>query len=242
MSDNKFNWHVYERIVAAAEVESGGISISITPNARLLGRLSGKWRQVDVLLDARWGDDLSRRTIVDAKLRNRPIDIKEVESFEGMMKDCSALRGIIVCNSGHTDGALKRAQEAITIKILDLEEVDEYIWAAFDPCMGKCGHNSGCNHGLVLWDGQQPLPLGPGWAIVFTGKCDICHEFNVWCWDCGEKFTLSSEDEYKCGCELIWVSELDKETGGSERDQLNAVNLLVVSDEESYALDRRALR
>ena len=238
----ELTWRVYERIVAAAEAEECGINLSVTPNARLLGKISGKQRQIDVLIDARWGDDLSDRTIVDAKLRSRPIDITAVESFEGMMKDCSAHRGIIVCANGYTDGAIKRAQNAIMIKLLRVDEIDEYSWAAYEPCMGKCAQASSCIGGLVLWDGQHPLPLGPGWAIVFTGKCDVCHDFNVWCWDCGEKFALSPEDEYRCGCERVWVSAIEQETDEVERANLLAVHLLVTDGDEVLALDRRALR
>lgn len=240
----ELSWRVYERIVAAVEVEEHGIDLSVTPNARLTGKISGKSRQIDVLIDARWGDDLSGRIIVDAKLRRRRIDINTVEAFEGMMKDCSAHRGVIVCANGYTDGALKRAQDAITIKLLRADEVDEYAWAAYDPCLGKCARVSDRIGGLVLWDGQHPLPLGPGWAIVFTGKCDVCHEFNVWCWDCGEKFPLSSEDEYTCSCERTWVSAIEEQETDDEAARVHqvAVHLLVTDGDQVLALDRRALR
>ena len=84
------NWRLYERLVAALEAENSGIELSVTPNARIKGCISHKSRQIDVLIDARWGDDLSRRIIVDAKFHGRKLDIKDVESFEGMMKDCEA--------------------------------------------------------------------------------------------------------------------------------------------------------
>lgn len=106
MHEDALHWRVYERIVAAAEVEAGGIDFSVTSNARITGAISGKRRQVDVLIDTRWGDDLSGRTIVDAKIRSRRVDIRDVESLEAMMKDCRAGRGVIVCANGYTDGAL----------------------------------------------------------------------------------------------------------------------------------------
>ena len=241
MQENTLRWRIYERIVAAAEVETGGIDLSITPNAQIRGDISHKQRQVDVLIDARWGDNLTKRVIVDAKLRKRRIDIRHVESLEAMMKDCRAGRGIIVCANGYTDGALKRAQESITIKLLTAEEADDFSWAAFDPCIGKCSTLSKVGeNGLVLWDGQLPLALGAGWAIVFTGKCDTCHEFHVWCWDCGERFALSSEGEYECGCERTWASVTDPTA--PQRGQLEAVHLLMSDGNEVFSLDRRALR
>ena len=158
------------------------------------------------------------------------------------MRDCRAHRGVIVCANGYTNGALRRAQDAITIKLLHVDDVDEFVWASFDPCMGQCWQASDASRGLVLWDGQHPLPLGPGWAIVFTGKCDVCHEFNVWCWDCGEKFGLPFEYDYECPCGRIWVSAIEEDTDGDERGDPIAVHLLVIDGEISLALDRRALR
>jgi hypothetical protein len=56
-----------------------------------------------------------------------------------MMKDCGAERGILVCPNGWTSGAQKRAQDAITIKLISLEELQEQtLWASFDLCEGEC--------------------------------------------------------------------------------------------------------
>lgn len=242
MMRQDLNWKVYERIIGAIVTEECDIDLSVTPNARVMGRISGQRRQIDVLIDARWGDDLSNRTIVDAKLRSRPIGIRDVESFEGMMEDCSANRGVIVCSNGYTNSALKRAQKGITIRLLREDEVDEYEWDAFEPCLGKCARASESSQGLVLWDGKHSLLLGTGCAIVFTGKCDVCHEFNVWCWACGERFALASEDEYKCYCELIWISAIEEAGDETHGIHLNAAHLLVTNRNEVLALDRRALR
>lgn len=105
---NNENWRIYERLVAAFEAENVGVEMTITPNARVRGDISQQERQIDVLIEARWGDDI-RRIIVDAKLHRAKLDIKDVESFEGMMKDCRAKRGILVCPNGWTDGARRRA-------------------------------------------------------------------------------------------------------------------------------------
>lgn len=229
------DWKTYERIVAGLEAQNSGLDYSVTPNAKLKGSLSNTWRQVDVLIDARWGDDLSGRIIVDAKRKRRKLDVTHVEAFEGMMRDCLAHRGVIVCPNGYTKAALERAQEAITIKLLSFEEAHNFDWSAFDPCLGDCS-------GLVLWDGQLPIGVGLGWAIIFTGKCDICHQFHVWCWDCGESFTLAIEGDHECGCERVWASAIEEQTLFSNRTASVAVHLLMHDGQQLYALDRRALR
>lgn len=114
---------MYERFTAAFVSENAGIEVSVTPNAKIVGK-SRVGRQIDVLVDARWGDKRSRRVIVDAKMYGRKLDIKDVEAFEGMMRDCRADRGILFCPSGWTGGAKRRAQDAITIQMMSLEELE----------------------------------------------------------------------------------------------------------------------
>jgi hypothetical protein len=159
-------WRLYERLAAAIEAEGAGIDGSVTLNARVRGSVSGRWRQVDMLMDTRWEDGAGRRVIFDAKMRRQPVDINDVESFEGMMRDCSAKHGVIICSSGWTAGAERRAQDAITIKLLTIEEADK--WSPhFTPCMGKCDDRRGLKvgqHGLVLWDGQLGLAILGLWV------------------------------------------------------------------------------
>ena len=65
---------------------------------------------------------------------------------------------------------------------------------------------------------------------------------NIWCWDCGEKPVLSTEDEYKCNCARIWITAIVQETDEADGINLIAVHLLVTDDDEVPALDRRSLR
>src|SRR4051794_11538005 len=171
------DWRTYERIVAAFEADSRvGDVVSITPNASIIGAISGVSRQVDILIDLRWHNDVTKRVIVDAKRRRAKLDINDIETFEGMMRDCRATRGILVSPMGWTDGAAKRAQEAITLKLLSLEELDGSWRASFDECTGECAHGRRRSKpGMVLWDGQLGLEVGSGWVIAVTGKCDVCH-------------------------------------------------------------------
>jgi hypothetical protein len=243
-------WRVYERVAAAFEVEAGSLDYSVTPNARIVGAITRVERQVDVLIDLRWGDDeISGRTIVDAKNYAVKLDVKDVESFEGTMKDCRASRGVLVCPNGYSPAALRRAQDAITIKLLTLDEVDEFDWAHYERCQGDCLERPNPqDRGLVLWDGQHPVGIaGDGilgaWAIVFTGKCDRCHNFHVWCWDCGLRFALPDEGEFECGCdERQWVTAIEEEASDSTGQTLNAVHLFMVLAGQAYPLYRRRLR
>lgn len=226
------SWLVYERCVAAFTLEQNSeLQVTVQPNVKLTGRLSGIERQIDVLVDSRWKDGTDRRIIIDAKERKRKIDIKDIESFEGMMKDCGAARGIIVCTNGYTEAALRRAQEAITITVLTLDQLDEYEWA-YEPCLSKCTNNAPRLRGMVLWAAYMGIPINGVMLIFQTGKCDGCHDFHVWCWGCGSKFAMFYNQVYGCECGYEWISYHD--TGE------NTILLMFRVDEEyGVIIDRR---
>jgi len=225
------DWRIYERVAACFEIEAADMDASVTPNATLVGSLSGTSRQIDVLVDARWDDGVERRIIFDAKLRKRKVDVKDVESFEGMMRDVRASRGVLVCSSGYTKAALARAEQSIEIRIITSEEAEDLDFAMVDPCP-HCRNTKRKTEGLVFWDGQLPLPIGWGWAIMFTGKCDVCRSFAFWCWDCGDKKVVPDGEVYECGCERTWFIEKNAE---------EALFILRVEDGE-IPIDRRPLR
>ncbi|MEE4208996.1 MAG: restriction endonuclease [Parvularcula sp.] len=178
---------------------------TVIPNASLKGEISGVQRQIDILVDARWESGIERRIVYDAKRRKRKIDVKDVESFEGMMRDVRAARGVIVCSSGWTKAAEARADETIDIVLMTIEEAEEFDHAAVDPCP-NCADQDRKTTGLVFWDGQFPLPLD-AWALVFTGKCDVCRSFAFWCWNCGEKSVVPDEVLHQCFCGWTWYVE-----------------------------------
>lgn len=225
------DWRVYERVAACFEIETAGMDVSVTPNARLKGHISGIQRQIDILVDARWDEGFERRIIFDAKLRKRKVDVKDVESFEGLMRDVRASRGVLVCATGHTKAALKRAEESIDIRIVSAEEAVEFDHAAIDPCL-YCQVQRRRAPGVVFWDGQFPLPVGHGWAIIFTGKCDGCRSFAFWCWDCGEKLVVPDKETHECGCERVWFIDKNED---------EAVFVVRIEDGE-IPLDRRPVR
>jgi hypothetical protein len=225
------DWRVYERVAACFEVEAANMDVSVTPNASLTGSISGTKRQIDILVDARWKDGVERRIIFDAKLRKRRVDVKDVEAFEGLIRDVRAARGVLVCSSGHTKAALKRAEQLIDIRIVTAEEAVELDHAAIDPCP-NCAAEKRKAKGRVFWDGQLPLLIGSAWAIVFTGKCDGCRSFAFWCWDCGEKVLVPNTQTYECGCERVWFVEANA----------NEVVFIVRTEDGDVRLDRRPLR
>ena len=128
------DWRIYERIAACFEIEAAGMDTSVTPNAQLVGSISGVSRQIDILVDARWTEGQETRIIYDAKRRKRKLTVQDVDTFVGLMEDVRARRGVLICTNGWTAAAKKRADETIDLRLLTEEDAEEANHAAMDPC------------------------------------------------------------------------------------------------------------
>lgn len=64
--------------------------------------------------------------IIDCKKRTKPIDIKDVEQFIGLVADTGANKGTIISSSGFTVGAKKRAKIEDNIRLRKLTWEDAY--------------------------------------------------------------------------------------------------------------------
>ena len=66
------------------QAEHSGLEVTVAPNVKIKGCITGIGRQIDVLVDARWCDDgVETRMIVDAKHCRTKLDVEDVESFGG---------------------------------------------------------------------------------------------------------------------------------------------------------------
>ncbi|MFV0271776.1 MAG: restriction endonuclease [Macellibacteroides fermentans] len=227
-------WKVYERVVVKfMSEEYSSEEWTVIPNARITGYISNRKRQIDVLIDYRFNHDLERRIIIDAKERKRPIDIKEVESFEGTMRDVGAQKGFLICTNGYTKAAQNRAQQAIGLKIIPESEIEELNISSWDYCCN-------CERGLVLWDLYFGIEYDGMNYIQATGKCDNCGKFHIWCWSCGNKYVIGSEEEFQCNnCEepWFWMTSIEQEEDGSKYLYL----LLILGNGLHYIIDKLPL-
>lgn len=230
-------WRAYERLVARLVTDEYDSSFTVIPNAHVTGFISRRKRQLDILIDFRYDSDLNRRIIVDAKNRKRPVDIKDVESLEGMMRDVQAQHGILICSNGHTKAAERRAQDVIGIRLVPADDVENIDLHSWDPCLA-----SDCLKGLVLWDVTPSFSIGGGpWYIHAIGKCDECGLFHIWCWGCGQRVALQVEDEWYCGCGVpwFWLSSIEPDDE-IEGYQSHSNYLMVVYFNGHYQIvDRR---
>ncbi|MBA8908834.1 restriction endonuclease [Aminobacter ciceronei] len=247
MGDELEDWKRYERLVARLMADQLSTEFCVTPNASVLGRITGIPRQIDVLIEARHDTDNSRRIIVDAKRRKRKIDVKEVESFRGMMEDVGATHGYLVCPNGHTAAAEKRAQSAVSIRLLPLDRLE-----SFDPRTWPRCVRLGCKYGRVFWDGYPEISLGlvapDGTPTRMTfvhsvGKCDRCRKFHVSCATCRQILYVPEDDDsdigHQCACRLpwFWLASIEEDERGARSAELH----LAIGVSEVRTVNRRSL-
>lgn len=241
------DWKLYERLVARLMAEQLSTEFCVTPNALLLGAITGIKRQIDVLIELRHDTDNSRRMIVDAKRRKRKIDVKDVESFRGMMEDVGATHGYLICPSGHTAAAEKRAQTDVSIRLLPLDRLED-----FDPRGWPGCSRSKCRNGRVFWDGYPETSLdllaldGARRRHNFVhrvGKCDRCGAFHVSCATCRQMLCVPTNDEddigHQCACRppWFWLASVEEDERGAQSAELH----LVLGTGEVRTVNRRSL-
>lgn len=242
-------WELYERLVARMVADQLETDLCVTPNAHIVGRITGIRRQIDVLIEARHDTDNSRRIIVDAKRRSRKIDVREVESLRGLMEDVGATHGYLVSPSGHTKAAEKRAQAAVSIRILSLDHLEN-----FDPSTWPRCQREGCERGRVFWDGYpeltkilQPLNASTSAQVVssvhYVGKCDRCGRFHVWCLTCNDILAPPEYDEndygHWCSCKppWFWLASIEEDEHGRRSAELH----VCMMTGKVETVDRRSL-
>jgi hypothetical protein len=115
----------YENGVADVLAFLAGDSATVERNVRLPGRRSGRSRQIDVLVRGRIFDMTDATLIVDCKRRRKPVDVKAVESFIGMVEDVGADVGIIMSTAGSTGTARERAgtERGVHLEVMTLREL-----------------------------------------------------------------------------------------------------------------------
>jgi hypothetical protein len=142
--------NLYERCVAAWAIEEFDfVDVTVTANAKVRGHISGRSRQVDVLLEERTIGNPEGRIIVEAKLHGRPVDIEVVEAVEAKLRDVNAAHAVIVSSGGFTQSAISRGDELIQLTLLEYDHVVNEYSDAFGSCLAdsNCGAKS-CFPGL----------------------------------------------------------------------------------------------
>jgi hypothetical protein len=128
------------------EILVAKIQKQLAPKAEVLhdvkldGRLSNTKRQIDVLVREKIGQ-YEIQIIIDCKDYNRPVDVKGVEEFDGLLRDVGAQKGVLVCPKGFTEAAKARAAE-LQIDLYSPVDTDAHKWRASVTIPALCDFRS----------------------------------------------------------------------------------------------------
>lgn len=129
----RYETEVYEHLSA---LFSGA---SITRNVQLPGSHSKRNRQIDVLIE----DDVAGfpiSIVVDAKDYARPLTVKHVDEFIGLLQDVNVQCGMLVTPIGYSKAARHRAHNSpgdIHLEVLSLAELRAWQAAGGIPYSGN---------------------------------------------------------------------------------------------------------
>lgn len=124
-------------------------------NVKLPGRSSNEDRQIDVLVREKVGQyDIN--IIIECKDHKRPIDVKGVEEFAGLLNDVGAQKGVLVCPKGFSSTAKTRAAD-LQIDLYSPFDTDVHKWQVSAAMPAVCSFKSvAISFGVSM---SAPLPF-----------------------------------------------------------------------------------
>jgi hypothetical protein len=105
--DSSLEWKDYETYVFGS-LQRLLPDAKVTRNIKIRGLLSGRSRQIDVLVERHFAGT-GVKIVVDCKCLARKVHVKDVEAFLGMLDDLDIRKGALVTTKGYTKAAYNRA-------------------------------------------------------------------------------------------------------------------------------------
>lgn len=149
-------WKKFEKLVAKIQeyLSPGAV---VTHNDKIKGK-SGRLRQVDVSIKQKIGQ-FKILIVMQCKDQKDPIDVNDVESFIGKIKDIEANRGAIVSASGFTSTAIARGKDA-GLNLYRLVDVANHEWRTLVTIPVVCDFRSMKSFSLTF-SGQSVPQITP---------------------------------------------------------------------------------
>jgi hypothetical protein len=118
-------WQQFESLVATIQSDLADQQAVVTPNDKILGK-TGALRQVDVSIRTKVAQ-FELLIVIECKDYGRPLDVKDVEQFIGLVQDVGAHRAAMVSAKGYTSTARAKARMA-QIDIYTVVDTGDHPW------------------------------------------------------------------------------------------------------------------
>lgn len=119
------DWKQLEHLVAGIQKQLAPDAV-VSHNVKLPGIQSETERQIDVLVEQKVGQ-YTMRIVIDCKDYAKPVDVKGVEEFYGLVKDVGAQKGALVCPRGFSEAAKTRAKK-LEVELYSPVDTDPHKW------------------------------------------------------------------------------------------------------------------
>lgn len=170
------DWRTYEDQVADRLQQMAGAEAVIEFNRKMLGRLSGSLRQIDVLVTGAFASGVITGVMlaVDCKCWNRNVTVGDVDRFAGMLDDIKIDLGLMVTTAGYSPAALERAQNTRGVK-LEIVPYDELeTWRPPLVMCPVCNSPDSDAFPGMAWL-TRPLTDIIGYEFIDAlGQCEVC--------------------------------------------------------------------
>jgi hypothetical protein len=213
------DWRAYESQIFEQLKKVAGDDATVELDVSLPGRFSRADRQVDVYVEGNFAGKVSHGTMaVDCKCFSRRVDVKDVETFIGLVEDVGTDFGLLVTTEGYSEAARNRAEAArgVKIDIVPYEELSEWE-PPFQFCDVCTDWSSDRMPGGVYIDRFGPKHPGAHLAVG-AGRCDRCQAIYMEC-SCGTiNYAVEAEEgqwlECEGGCGVEWKVEVEVDRKG----------------------------
>ncbi|MFP3798695.1 restriction endonuclease [Paraburkholderia sp. SIMBA_027] len=122
---NTKDWLDLEHLVARIQ-QNLAPAAKVEHNVKIKGRNSEVDRQVDVLVTQNIGQ-YPMTIAIDCKDYKKPVDVKGVEEFAGMVNDIGANKGVLVCPAGFTETA-KTVAKKLQMELYRPVDTGDHKW------------------------------------------------------------------------------------------------------------------
>jgi len=156
MTKKNPDWKDLEYLVAMIQKQLSP-EASVQHNVMLDGIDSETKRQIDVLVEQNVGQ-YKMQIVIDCKDYSKPVDVKGVEEFQGLVQDVRAHKGALVCPSGFTKSALKRAKK-FQIELYRPVSTGKHKWQAKVTAPVLCDFRSAYMSFGIRGSDPKPLTL-----------------------------------------------------------------------------------
>jgi len=120
-------WKRYEQQITERLRQRATGRVKITHDVKVVGRMSGVERQIDILVEGLFAGMVEATMVVDCKCFSRNVDVKDVEEFMSMLEDVDVPLGMLVTTRGYSKAAEQRTRRVLKeiVPLVDIAVFDE---------------------------------------------------------------------------------------------------------------------